>query len=453
MLAWVVEDRFSALDAAAWVKTCQEVATAREERQMRRQAELERDNERAKVRDLERQLAAKNTLPEGDPGASSDGPRPVHVPAPTPSIQPVAADSAGALQALVGAGYDKTMAAYLEAELASGMYRKTTANSDHLMPRVYSGDTLVYEVGEFIQMIQMHSGDTKESGGVVHFMAESLFGPRAGKRGFVPFTHMTELEQKDKVAIAFEVQNLTGPDLTPWVKAAKHFARRGAPAPGGHHGGGAGHHGGGAGHHGARGELAQPKLDFLKWAVDSGQMPEHEARQLLDQAIREGQRPPFDSVRALVREKRSVKLQQEKIAQAQVPAPSHRMGGAGASGGTAAPRAEHVTPAPSHRMGGAGASGGTAAPRAEHVTLEVIGYVGRRGEATGPGGFLPLMDAGVCLGHVKIPTTAFANERIEVHLLFARQGDHISRKPEVVLMRLISETLAVDVPGPHVVLT
>ena len=306
------------------------------------------------------------------------------------------------------------MADFLAAELATGVYRKTTAKSDHMFPTVHEGANLVYEPGDFVMMLNEH--EPRETGGVLHFQAESLFGPRGGKSGFVPFTHMVELEDRDKVALAFAVQDLEERELRKWNKAAQKFAskrRRAeggggarqvqapAPAPGpgpaaarGGQYGGAGPAAARGGQYGGAAITANDRQAFITWATGSGQMAEQAARELLERAIQEGQLPPFEGAKNIVREERSAKLRAAE-SEGQRPAEQQR---------------DAMARAPSNRVGG-----GAAATQPQTLRARV----GNRGEPGGPGDFLAITSpAGVSVGRVAVPATAYPNDEIELVVSF-----------------------------------
>lgn len=45
--------------------------------------------------------------------------------------------------------------------------------------------------------------------------------------------------------------------------------------------------------------------EFMRWAMDSGRLSETEAEQILEDAVRKGQLPPFEEAKIIVRARRS----------------------------------------------------------------------------------------------------------------------------------------------------
>ena len=130
--------------------------------------------------------------------------------------------------------------------------------------------------------------------------------------------HTTELEEPDKISLAFQVMDLKGPALRSWTDGAAKLAaerrRRGGVTQAG---AGVGDHGRVAHPHppGAGAEQ-MAEQEFMQWAMDSGRLSEAKARQILEDAIRKGQLPPFEEAKNIVRARRSEILEAERQTEA-----------------------------------------------------------------------------------------------------------------------------------------
>ena len=174
-----------------------------------------------------------------------------------------------------------------------------------------------------------------------------------------------------------------------------------APAPGpgpaaarGGQYGGAGPAAARGGQYGGAAITANDRQAFITWATGSGQMAEQAARELLERAIQEGQLPPFEGAKNIVREARSAKL---RAAESEGQRPAE-------------PQRDAMARAPSNRVGG-----GAAATQTQQLRARVR----NRGEPGGPGDFLAITGpAGFFLGRVAIPAGALPNDEIELVVSF-----------------------------------